>query len=97
MSDPGGTFEADVVVDLREQGLRHAPGEVCCGGGDHHMEVRVSEKDIELIVERFGPVFTSFDDGVTEVLQVLHEQAHPDGALSWENCRERGCREAGEI
>ena len=97
MADQNGTFEADATIDLREQGLRHAPGEVCCDGRDHAMSVQVSEKDIELIVERFGPVFTPLDDRMAEVLQALHEQAHPESTLSWENCRERGCREAGEL
>jgi hypothetical protein len=89
-------FEADVEVSLREQGLRHAPGQKCCDGCAHLMSVQVSDSDIELIVQRFGPVL-SLSDADGEVLQVLHEQAHPDGTARWQSCRERGCREAGEI
>jgi len=91
-------FEADVEVSLREQGLRHAPGQKCCDGCAHLMSVQVSDSDIELIVARFGPRYAPFDgEDEAGVLQALHEQVHPDGAVFWANCRERGCREAGEI
>jgi hypothetical protein len=89
------TFEADVIVDLREQGLRHAPGHKCCDNRRHQMSVPVTESDIDLIVDRFGPDLPFFDED--EVLQALHEQAHPDGTMFWKNCRERGCREAGDL
>ena len=32
-----------------------------------------------------------------DVLQPLHEKAHPDGPLYTENCREQECRAAREI
>lgn len=83
------TFPVIVHVNLRDAGLRHAPGKGgCCDGSDHGLGVDIEEPDIERIIDRYADPYTDIDD---DVLQALHEQAHPDGSLYWQNCRERGC------
>ena len=78
-----------VTIDLAAAGLTHAKGKSDRCDGEH---------DVDMLS------VTSLDDpdwtpagGLPAVFQVLHEQAHPEGAAYWQNCREPGCAEAYDL
>jgi hypothetical protein len=75
---------ASVTIDLKAAGLTHAPGKSDRCGQDGH--------DIpwEAVTGWDNPDLLDADE-IAPALQKLHEQAHPDGAAYWQNCRERGC------
>lgn len=74
---------ATVTINLTAAGLTHTKGKSDYCGGEHDVPVSA-------VVYIDDPDWLPADD-VTPVLQALHEQAHPDGAAYWQNCRERGC------
>lgn len=82
-------WDIDVELDLRELGLQHRPGSGCgCKGRAHPVSVGFDPEGHGFIHESDTAAWDA------EVLQVLHEQAHPDGVLYAENCREPGCADA---
>ena len=79
-----------VTIDLEAAGLTHARGKSDrCDGGRHDV-------DMASVVSLDDPGWTP-TDGLPAVFQALHEQAHPEGAAYWENCREPGCSEAHDL
>lgn len=86
-------YEAPVVIDLKEAGLTHAKGKADKCEGRH--TVPAAAVTIDLAEAGLVPLDDLPDLG--KVLQVLHEQAHPDSTQFWETCRERGCIEAGDL
>jgi hypothetical protein len=88
-----GLYEAPVIIDLKEAGLTHASGKADKCDGRHKVEaghVTIDPAEAGLV-----PAEDLWDQST--VLQMLHEQAHPDGAQFWQNCRERGCTEAADL
>lgn len=87
-------FELDIVVDLKELRLRHEAKSGCkCRGIAHEMTIVIDPADHDL-----HPAYdcvAAEPDTVQAAVQVLHEQAHPEGTLYAENCRERGCDDLG--
>lgn len=75
---------ATITIDLAAAGLTHAKGKSDkCGTDGHDVDwLSVTTWENPDLVET---------DAVATVLQTLHEQAHPDGAAYFQNCRERGC------
>ena len=56
------------------------------------------EHDIDMLsVSDYGESGLVEPASLVPVLQLLHEQAHPDGTAYWYNCRESGCTEATEL
>jgi len=90
MSDP---YQAEVVIDLKEAGLTHAAKKADGCDGQH--KVPAAAVTIDLDTAGLIPVEETWDHA--RVLQVLHQQAHPDGTLYFENCRESGCAEAADL
>jgi hypothetical protein len=91
------TVSAEVTVrlDLKALGLRHAEGSDCpCGGTDHEAVVEIYLDENGLHHEEDCREDVLEAEGV---LQALHEQAHPGGAVFAESCWERGCLEANQI
>ena len=86
-------WEARVSIDLKEAGLTHAKGKADGCDGMHTVEAR--HVTIDLAAAGLVPADELWDHG--KVLQNLHEQAHPEGAQFWENCREPGCAEAADL
>jgi hypothetical protein len=79
----------NITVDLKAASLTHATGrsDKCENKHDVPMTAVIAFDDSGLI----DP------DSVSPVLQALHEQAHPEGTLTWQYCLERGCAEANEL
>jgi hypothetical protein len=75
---------ATVTIDLAAAGLAHAKGRSDkCGAAGHDVNwLSLAGWDNPDLIEA-GDVYP--------VIQALHEQAHPDAAVSWTNCRERPC------
>lgn len=75
-----------VTVSLKAAGLAHAAGKSDNCGGWHD----ISEEHVT------GTAGSSWvpADGLKELFQQLHEQAHPGGAVYLENCREPACEDA---
>jgi len=80
---------ATMTIDLEAAGLTHAKGKSDKCNGEH---------DIDMLS------VTAIDDPdlvrvshLVPVLQLLHEQAHPEGTAYWHNCRESGCTEVSEL
>ena len=86
-------WEAPVVIDLKEAGLTHASGKADKCEGTH--TVPAVAVTIDLAEAGLVPVDDLWDH--SKVLQLLHEQAHPDGTQYWQACRERGCAEAADL
>jgi hypothetical protein len=85
--------EIDVTLDLAALGLAHAPGSTCeCKGKAHPVTISIEPEQHELHLDADCPADRA--DAVETVFQSLHEQAHPEGAVFAENCRERGCYDA---
>ena len=80
---------ATITVDLEAAGLTHARGKSDRCNGEHDIDV-LSVTSID------DPDLTRVSE-LIPVLQLLHEQAHPDGTAYWYNCRESGCTEAIEL
>jgi hypothetical protein len=89
----GDLYEAEVVIDLKEAGLTHAAKKADKCDGQH--KVPAAAVSIDLEAAGLVPVAEILD--YERVFQLLHEQAHPDGPLYFEKCRERGCAEAAEL
>jgi hypothetical protein len=86
-------YEAEVAIDLKEAGLTHAKGKADGCGGQH----KVPAAAVSIDLEAAGLVPVAETPDYERVFQLLHEQAHPDGTLYAEHCRERGCAEAAEL
>jgi hypothetical protein len=78
-----------VTISLKAAGLTHAAGKSDKCDGEH---------DVSLTA------VTGLDDpGWTDtgklpgIFQLLHAQAHPDGAAYWDNCTLPGCAEAYDL
>ena len=78
-----------ITVSLEAAGLTHARGKSDKCNGEHDI-------DMLSVVSLDSPDWLPAD-GLSAVLQLLHEQAHPEGTAYWENCTERGCADAAEI
>jgi hypothetical protein len=93
----GERYELDITVNLAELGLAHAPGSACkCDGRAHPVSINIKPEEHDLHREDDCPAL-DYPDVTEAVLQSLHEQAHPDGTVFTENCREAGCLEAREL
>jgi hypothetical protein len=84
-------WTADVMIDLKEAGLRHAPGETDGCGGMHYVEIDLEGAGLHHDEDcpRGDP-----DGDHAMALQRLHEIAHPQGTLYVEYCREPECLDA---
>jgi hypothetical protein len=76
------TLIVEAELNLKELGLTHAKGKNDHCDGLHTGKIEIDEP-VDL-------------DGVEKAFQILHETAHPQGALSFRHCFELGCREAWE-
>lgn len=86
-------YETEVIIDLKEAGLTHAAKKADECGGMH----KVPAAAVSIDLAKAGLVPAAELPDYERVLQLLHEQAHPDGPLYFEKCRERGCAEAAEL
>lgn len=80
---------ATITISLEAAGLAHAKGKSDGCNGEHDVDM-LSVLDVD------SPDWLPAD-GLAAVLQMLHEQAHPEGTAYWESCRERGCADAAEV
>ena len=79
-----------ITIDLKAAGLTHAKGKSDRCGTDGH--------DIAwTAVTAWENPDLADTAAIAPALQVLHEQAHPDGAAYAENCREPGCAEIADL
>jgi hypothetical protein len=78
-----------ITIDLEAAGLTHAKGKSDKCNGEHGIDMLSV-----LLTDDSGLVRP---DDLAPLLQALHEQAHPEGAAYWQNCRERGCAEMREL
>lgn len=85
----GDLYEAEVVIDLKQAGLTHSKGKADECDGQH----TVPAKAVSIDLAKAGLFPAAEVPDYERALQLLHEQAHPDGPLYFENCRERGCAE----
>jgi hypothetical protein len=85
-------YECQVLIDLKEAGLTHSPGKGDGCGGNHV----VPAEAVTIDLAEAGLVAAEDLPDIGAALQALHEQAHPDGTLSWLQCRERGCADAAD-
>jgi hypothetical protein len=94
VNDPGDAadWDIEVTLDLAELGLRHSKAGCRCGG-KHEVSIGIQPVRHGFLPLDEVPGYAGFTD---EVIQALHEQAHPDGTIYAESCRERGCLQAAE-
>ena len=76
-----------VTVDLKAAGLTHVKGKSDSCDGEHAI-------DGEHVTGLAGLVPA---DGLEELFQRFHEQAHPEGTAYWENCQEFACQDAAGL
>jgi hypothetical protein len=85
--------EFEVTLNLAALGLAHHPDSTCpCDGTVHPVAVPFNPGELGLHQDYECP--SDRADAAEAVLQELHEQAHPEGAVFAENCREPGCIDA---
>jgi hypothetical protein len=86
-------YETEVIIDLQEAGLTHSRGKADGCDGQH----KVPAAAVSIDLAKAGLVPAAELPDYDRAFQLLHEQAHPDGPLYFEKCRERGCAEAAEL
>jgi hypothetical protein len=78
-----------IVINLADAGLAHAKGKSDRCGGEHTLDMdAITEIEITGLMPQ---------DRFYEVMQTMHEQAHPHGTVFWDKCTERGCKEAQDL
>jgi hypothetical protein len=89
----GVDYEMTLTLDLHDLGLQHGRGAGCqCRGLAHRVTIFIDPAQHDLHRDDDCPADTPL---AAELLQALHEQAHPEGTVFAENCRERGCIDVG--
>lgn len=82
--------EISFVIDLKQEGLRHAPGAVDGCKGTHTVVAELPE-DSELHTPEDCGTPPYATENEIRALQELHESAHPHGTLFAAYCREQPC------